>query len=127
MKPKIRATWVSRRERSIWCLDFAGFESDPQGLAAEIEASARVIRQQVEDSLLVALYLHHPNMTPELVAFLKTISNPMKNPIHKMAIIGVGALDRIWLERIKGISFPKNAAFFGDYEKAKDWLVSERF
>jgi hypothetical protein len=122
-----RATWVSRKERNIWCCDFSGFGADRQALAAEIERSAATIREQSENSLLVAVYMHKPNITPELVEFFKTYSGQEKNPIHKMAILGVSNFEKFWFRRFKGISWPKNAAFFSDYDNAKDWLVGEVF
>jgi hypothetical protein len=124
---KYRATWISRKERSIWCCDFSGFGLDRAALAAEIEVSDATIRQQSEGSLLVTVYMHQPNFTPELLEFFQHNSRPENNPIHKMAIIGVSGFEKFWFQRMKKISWPKNAAFFSDYEKAKDWLIGEGF
>jgi hypothetical protein len=73
----------------------------------------------------VAVYLHKPTLTPELLGFLGMLSQPEKNPIHKLAIIGVSGFERFWLKNWHGIVWPKKAAFFMDYEQAKDWLVGE--
>jgi hypothetical protein len=127
MKKRIRATWVSRKERRIWCCDFSGFEGDRPGLVAEIEASQAVIQEQPDNSMLVAVDLCHTNIVPEIAAFFEINSSPTENPIHKMAIIGVSSLQRFWYQRVGLITWPKNARFFDDWEKAKDWLVGEGF
>lgn len=122
---KYRATWVSRQESRIWCCDFSGFGDDRAALAAEIEVSAATIRAQLENTLLVAVYLHKPTLTPELHGFLEMLAQPEKNPIHKLAIIGVSGFERFWLKTWQGVIWPKKAAFFLDYEQAKAWLVGE--
>ncbi len=127
MKRETRATWVSRNERDIWCLDFSGFEGDRPGLLAEIAASQSVIRGQPANSLLVAAVLPPAGMAPELIEFLNACSCPDRNPIHKMAILGVSGWQRFWHARMKGVVWPNNARFFDDYELAKDWLVGEAF
>lgn len=94
---------------------------------AEIEASEAVIQQQAENSLLVAVALHQATMMPELTAFFKRYAGKERNPIRKMAILYVTRWQRIWFRLAHGVTWPQNARFFDDYEKAKDWLVSEQF
>lgn len=89
MKRRIRATWTSRNETHLWCLDFSDFGSDRTGLITEIEVSEAVIEQHAENSLLVAVALHHATMQPELAAFFNRWATRAKNPIHKMAILYV--------------------------------------
>jgi hypothetical protein len=127
MKYRTRATWVSRKERDLWCLDFSGLDDDRPGLLAEIEASQAVIRRQPDNSLLVAIVLHGARLAPELVEFLNECACPGRNPIHKLAILGVSRWQRIWHRWVTGVAWPRNARFFDDYELAKDWLVAERF
>ncbi len=127
MQHKTRAKWVSYKERDLFGCDFSGFGSDRSSLAAEIQVSEAIIRQQAENSLLLAVYMHEAAPTPELIRFFERSCCPVKNPIRKMAILGVSNIQRIWYQRVKGISWPKNARFFDDYEKAKAWLVAERF
>lgn len=127
MKRRLRATWVSRNERDIWCLDFSGFDDDRPGLLAEIAASCSVIRRQPANSLLVAAVLPSGGLAPELIEFLNACSCPASNPIHKMAILGMSGWRRFWHARAKGVVWPQNARFFDDYERAKDWLVGEGF
>ena len=127
MMKRIRATWISRKERNIWCCDFGGFEGDLSGLITEIEASQFVIRQQAEDSLLVAVDLCQAKMTPEIAAFFNTYSSQAKHPIHKMAVLGLSIFHRFWYRWFDGVNWPTNARFFGDWEKAKDWLIEEGF
>ena len=93
---------------------------------AEIEASEAVIEQHAENSLLVAVALYQVTMQPELVAFFNRWATRAQNPIHKMAILYVSGWERIWAHVVKGVTWPKNSQFFDDYEKAKDWLVSEQ-
>jgi hypothetical protein len=125
MAKKLRATWVSRRERDIWCLDFSGFAADRAGLIAEIEASDAVIRQQREDSLLVAVDLCKMEMTPEIAEFFRVNASRPRNPIRKMAVLYVTSGRRLWYRLTRRVTWPKQARFFDDYEKAKDWLVGE--
>ena len=127
MKKTIRATWVSRKEKSIWCCDFSGFESDHAGLLAEIAAAEAVIYDQPANSLLVAVDLYQTRMEPEVAAFFQKCARPAPNPIRKMAILYVSSLKQIWLKAVKGATWPAQAKFFSDYERAKDWLVGEEF
>ena len=127
MKQRTRATWTSRNERDLWCRDFSGLDDDRPGLLAEIEASQAVIRRQPADSLLVAIVLRDARLPPELVAFLNACACPERNPIHKLAILGVSPWQRLWHQRARGVTWPTNARFFDDYELAKDWLVADRF
>ena len=126
MPQRIRATWVSRKEVPLWCCDFGGFGSDRQALMAEIAASQAVIDQQPENSLLVAVDLSDSTLTPEIAAFFKTNARPAGNPIRRLAILGVSDFQRWWYRRVKHVTWPKQSRFFQDWEKAKDWLVSER-
>ena len=127
MMKRIRATWISRKERNIWCCDFGGFEGDLSGLITEIEASQFVIRQQAEDSLLVAVDLCQAKMTPEIAAFFNAYSSQAKNPIHKMAVLGLSTFQKFRYHWFEGGNWPTNARFFDDWEKAKDWLIEEDF
>lgn len=127
MKKRTRATWVSRKEVPIWCCDFGGFGSDRQGLVAEIAASQAVIDQRAENSLLVAVDLNDAQLTSEVVEFFRLNASRAKNPIRKMAILGVSGFQRYWYQWIKHVPWPKPSRFFDDWEKAKDWLVTEGF
>jgi hypothetical protein len=124
---KTRATWVSRKERDLWCLDFGGLEHDRAGLLAEIEAAQAVIQGQPDNSLLVAAVLPEAGLAPELVEFLNCYSSAAHNPIHKLAILGVSGWRRFWYARTGAVAWPSNARFFDDYELAKDWLIEEEF
>lgn len=83
--------------------------------------------RQMENSLLVAVDLYEASMTPELVEFFRASAERTGNPIRKMAIIGVSGRRRIWYQMVKRVTWPKTAVFFDDWERAKDWLVSEGF
>jgi len=123
---RTRATWVSRQEISFFCLDFSGFKSDPAGLVAEIEACERVIRRQAPHSLLLAVDLHQADLTPHLVAYLQTLCCRSPNPVRRLAVIGLSTWRRLWCTFVAHITWPNNAAFFGDWEAAKAWLIGER-
>lgn len=127
VKKRVRATWVSRKEVSIWCCDFGGFKSDPPGLITEIAASQAVIDQQGENSLLVAVDLNDARMTPEIVEFFNRNASRAHSPIRKMAILGVSDFQKFWYKRVKHIAWSQKSKFFDDWEKAKDWLVVEGF
>ena len=123
---KVRATWITFRERSIWCLDFSGYENDPEGLRNEIEVSDVVIKQQAENSLLVAIVLHQTKMTPEIVGFFRTNAERRPNPIHKMAVLFLPGARRGGDRGGQHGGWPRPTRFLNDYEQAKEWLVKER-
>ncbi|HRW49165.1 MAG: hypothetical protein M9936_27250 [Caldilinea sp.] len=120
---KFRATWVTYKERSLWCCDFSGFETDHQGLLAEIEMSDTIIRQQPEASLLAAVVLYKTKMTPEIKEFFRVNSVRPRNPLRKIAILYVSDFQRLWYRSINKVYWPNNTKFFNDYEAAKEWLV----
>jgi hypothetical protein len=121
----MESKWLSRGGRDYWCCEFSRFGSDRVALRAEIEAAQAVIDQQPPNSLLVAVDLFHAPLTAELIAFFWANRARPDGPIRKMAIIGVSGLRRLRY-RLRGVVWPANAAFFTDWERAKDWLVSER-
>jgi hypothetical protein len=124
---KVRATWITYKERSIWCCDFAGYESDPQGLLTEIEVSDSVIKQQPENSLLVAVVLDKRGLTPEIAEFFRINTARTPNPIRKMAVLFLPGFRRRWYEWVQHGVWPAHTGFLDDYEKAKEWLIKESF
>jgi hypothetical protein len=127
MKRRTRTTWITRKEVPIWCCDFGGFGSDRVKLAAEIAISQAVIDQQAENSLLLAVDLNDAVMVPEIVAFFNDNASCPRNPIRRLAILGVSDFQRFWYRQAKHVSWPKKSRFFSDWEKAKDWLVTDGF
>jgi len=127
MPRRINSKWITRKETPIFCIDFSSLGSDRQGLLLEMNVSESVLCKQARESLLLAVDLHQTEMMPEFIGFFQKYSKRANNPIRKMAILGISDLKRIWYAWFKQISWPKNALFFDDYEKAKDWLVGEGF
>lgn len=125
-QPRARAAWVSRKEIPFFCLDFSGFRSDPAGLTAEIRASEAVIAAQAPHSLLLAIDLHRAGFAPDLIAYLRILVNRSPNPVRRVAVIGLSGWRRRWLALVKHIEWPRNAAFFDDWETGKAWLIGER-
>jgi len=126
LRRRTRATWVSRKEIRFFCLDFSGFQSDPAGLSAEIEASDAVIQRQPAHSLLLAIDLNQARLVPDLVAYLQSLATRSPNPIRKVAVVGLSSWQRLWDRLVQHIDWPKEAAFFSDWEAAKAWLIGER-
>jgi hypothetical protein len=122
---RVRATWVTYQERSLWCCDFSGYENNPQGLKTEIEISDAVIRQQAENSLLVAVVLSQTKMAPEIVEFFRANALRSPNPIRKMAVLFLSDFRRWWYQTVQGGIWPRHTAFLNDYEQAKKWLIRE--
>jgi len=127
MPRRVNSKWLTKRETSFYTIDFSGLGADHQGLLAEMKTAEAVIGKQGENSLLVAIDIHQTEMMEELVQFFKTNASQPKNPIRKMAIVGISGFQRTWYTWAKGIVWPKNARFFSDYEDAKDWLIGERY
>lgn len=111
-RPRTRATWVSRKERSLWCCDFTAFGADRRALLAEIETSDLVIRQQSPDSLLVAVVLWNTPLSPELAHFFRINTERQSNPIHKLAVLGVSRRQRLWYRLTKRVTWPSGTRFF---------------
>jgi len=127
MKRRTRATWITRKEVPIWCCDFGGFGADRAGLDAEIAISQAVIDQQAENSLLVAVDLNDAPLTPEIAEFFNDNASRPRNPIRRLAILGVSDFQRFWYRWARHVSWPQQARFFSDWEQAKDWLVTDGF
>ena len=126
MSRRVNSKWLTRKETPIYCIDFSSLEKDIEGLKAEMQVAEAVIENQPENSLLLAVDLRQTAMSPELAAFFNRHAAPAHNPIRKMAILGISGLRRLWYGWTQGITWPRNAAYFEDYEKAKDWMVSEQ-
>jgi hypothetical protein len=126
MPRRVNSKWITKKETSFYTIDFSGLGADRQGLLAEMKTAEAVIGKQGENSLLAAVDCHQTEMMAELVQFFKTCAKPQKNPIRKLAILGISGFQRILYRWTKGVVWPKNARFFADYEDAKDWLIGER-
>jgi hypothetical protein len=123
---RVNSKWITRKETAIYCIDFSSLGADQEGLMLEITASDEVLKKQADYSLLAALDLHHTSLMAPIAQFINQISMP-HSPFRKIAFVGVSDLRRAWYSLARGVRWPKNAAFFDDYEQAKDWLVSEGF
>ena len=108
-------------------INLDGFESDCSGVRAEIEAVEAILCTQERGSLLVVLDIALTDMMPELIQFIAAHSGGPGDPIRKLAIVGVSGPKRMWYRLTQKISWPKNARFFDEHEKAKPWLISENF
>ncbi len=126
MPRRVNSKWLTKRETSFYTIDFSGLGTDRQGLLAEMKVAGAVIGKQGENSLLVAVDCHQTHMLAEMVQFFKDYAGQPKNPIRKLAVVGLSGFQRTWSRWTKGVAWPKNARFFTDYEEAKDWLIGEK-
>jgi hypothetical protein len=127
MTRRIKSKWLSHKNTRIYCVDFSGLGSDRPGLLAELEASSAALSPQPVNSMLVTVDVSQTDMMPEMVTFFCSHCDREKNPIRKMAIIGISGFQRIWYPILRKVSWPENARFFDGYDGAKDWVVSEGF
>ena len=125
-KRRQRATWVSRKEVDMFCVDFSGFEDDPGGLQDELDASDAIIRQQAPHSLRLAIDLHQARLTPALVGYLQTLAGRDPDPLYRVAVIGLSGWQRMWSRFVDPIRWPPGTTLFDDWEAAKAWLIGER-
>jgi hypothetical protein len=126
MPRRVNSKWITKRETSFYTIDFSGLGADRQGLLAEMNTAEAVMDKQGENSLLVAVDCHQTEMMAELVQFFEICASRPKNPIRKLAILGISGFQRTLYRWTKGVVWPKNAHFFADYEDAKDWLIGEK-
>jgi hypothetical protein len=127
MPRRVNSKWLTKKETSFYTIDFSGLGTDRQGLLDEMKTAQAVIARQGENSLLVAVDCHQTEMMEEMVEFFKTYAGQAKNPIRKLAVVGISSFQRSWYRWAKGITWPKNTHFFADYEDAKDWLIGEKY
>ncbi len=127
MTTRTEAKWVTYKEVPLWCCDFGGFGADHDRLVTEIAAAQVEIDRQPENSLLIAVMLTDVTLTPEIVAFFTDNAQRPHSSIRKMAILGVSAFQRWWYRWGKHMVWPAPSRFFMDWEKAKRWLVAEKF
>ena len=123
MPARIHSTWLNTRNTRIYCVDLSSFDGNPEGAAAEMRATREAIEGLGPHSLLVSVDLHGTGLNVEIEGFLHGCAGPAR----KMALLGVPALRRVWY-RLTGLAaWPRQARFFDDFEKAKDWLADEGF
>jgi len=60
------------------------------------------------------------------VAYLQSLATRSPNPIRKVAVVGLSSWQRLWDRLVQHIDWPKEVAFFSDWEAAKAWLIGER-
>ena len=95
------------------------------GLQREIDFAEDVVRNYPANSLLVAVDLNQTKISAPIAAFFNR--NAESNSVHKIAVLGVSRLRRIWYAKVRHVTWPKPVRFFDDYEQAKDWLVGESY
>jgi hypothetical protein len=115
------------KEIPMFGLNLAGYGSDRAGVVAEIQAAEEMFCKHFGSPLRVDLDLAQTDMLPEIVAFLNAHTGQQGDPIFKLAIIGIPGWKKTWYQMTKKINWPKNARFFDEHEKAKAWLITERF
>ena len=127
MPRRLRSVWVTMKEIPIFGLNLAGYGADREGVVAEIEAAEDMMRKHFGDPLRVDFDMALTDMQPEIITFINNHSGQPGDPIFKLAIIGIPGWKRTWYRLTKKINWPKNARFFDEHEKAKAWLITERF
>ncbi len=127
MAKRLRSVWVTMKEIPIFGLNLAGYEFDRAGVAAEVKAAEEMLSRHFGSPVRVDLDLAHTVMTPEIVRFLNAHAGQPGDPIFKLAIIGLSGWKKTWYRLVKKINWPRNARFFDEHEKAKAWLITERF
>jgi hypothetical protein len=127
MPRRLRSVWVTMKEIPMYGLNLAGYESDREGVIAELDAAEELIRHHFGSPLRIDMDVAGTELMPEILAFLNAHPGEPGGPIFKLAIIGVPAWQWAWLRWTKKIRWPQNARFFDEHEKAKAWLISERF
>lgn len=125
MTDKRRATWITRKNVPMWCLDFSGFAQDHAGLCREIAFSHTGLQHRPPHSVLVAVDLYQTKMTPEIAVFFRTYADSVTSPIRKLALIHVTTLRRLNYRYWHHVVWSPMARFFDDYERAKAWLVGD--
>lgn len=116
---------ISLERNPILGINLCGYESDRQGVAAEIAAVEAILARHPCSSLLAVLDLAYTEMMPEIVAFIHAHSGQASDPIRKLAIIGVSGRQKFWYRLRKTVTWPRHARFFDEHERAKVWLISE--
>jgi len=115
------------KEIPIYGLNLAGYGSDREGVIAELSAAKEMISRHFGSPLRIDMDIALTDMMPEIIAFFHAHPGEPGGPSFKLAVIGIPGWKKIWYQATKKIQWPKNARFFDEHEKAKAWLISERF
>jgi len=103
--------------------DCSNFDTDVDGLAAEVDATDAVVAQEPENSVLVLSDIRGTVGSSEALAVFKASAARLKKYVRKTAVVGVeGGLRRLLLEAVSRFSGRELVAF-DDVERAKDWLI----
>jgi hypothetical protein len=127
MSRRLRSVWVTMKEIPLFGLNLAGYGSDREGVVAELTAAEEMFSRHFGDRVRVDMDIALTDMMPEIVAFFNAHTGEPSDPIFKLAVIGVPGWKKWWYQVSKKIRWPKNARFFDEHEKAKAWLITERF
>ena len=111
----------------LYCIDFAGYGADRQGIGAEITAAEAVLCNYSPRSLLVAIDLSQTQMMEEIITFINQHAASPDSPCRKVGFLGVSGFQRFWYQYHKGVHWPKNARFLKEYDQVKNWLVAEGY
>ncbi len=125
MAKRPRSVMITHQGNPMLGINLTGYETDRQGVVAEIAAVETILARQPANSLLVVVDLAFTEMMPEIVSFIQAHSGQAGDPIRKMAVVGVSGTQRFWYRLRKTITWPRKARFFEEHEKAKAWLISE--
>jgi hypothetical protein len=126
-KYRVKSRWVGYDGAPLYAVNLTGLGADREAITFEIEGAEAVLCKQEKGSLLVVLDLALTNMTPEVVRFLSAHAGQPSDPIRKLAIVGISRVQKAWYRVTRHVSWPNHARFFDEHEKAKAWLVMERF
>jgi hypothetical protein len=121
---RLHTKWVSFRNTPLFCIDLSGCEAGDERFVREIQMAEQIFTGRPAKSMLVALDLSLTRLTPEICAFIRAHAGPA-DPLRKLAVMGLSGFQRAWLRLTHRLAWPENTAFFKEYERAKEWLVSE--
>lgn len=116
-----RVKFLNHKGRKILHIDLSN--CSVEHAVQIIEESKKIIREQVECSVLALTNINNDNaFVPDLFQAMKEFTQHNKPYIKASAVIAYKDIHKLFIETMAHLT-ERKFCIFDDIEKAKDWLV----
>jgi hypothetical protein len=121
----MKTQWITHKGKRILLADYSNFAMDIEGAKAEMLAAVNLAKREPPNSVLTLTDVRGTKGSPDMVNLMKDTATKIAPYARKRAVVGVGGIQRTFLDLINKVSGAKTLVAFDDLEKAKDWLVTD--
>jgi hypothetical protein len=119
----MQTKWIDHKNTRILLVDCSNYIFQADKIKAELDLAFQLISNEPPNSVLILSDVHGSKMSPESFKVAKEGSSKLTPYARRRAMVGVTAVQRVFLISLNALFPQKQIQSFGDIEEAKEWLV----